>query len=340
MSWNKAASYTRVSSDSQQSVMEQIERIRRLADEHGRRVARESEDERDGGTTADRAGFQKIMADALSAKRPFDTIIVYDLSRFSANSSDLTRYRDQLREAGIKLLSDREPARCCPEGSSEGMVQLTASSAANDKGTWSCMREQYNRDMKMLLDLELERNERVRKALTAYQELDEAEQALFRLAAGISQDTAGIAREPGQPPSRDGNEGTQPRQVQPLVRDLMKTLLEDYSSLLTEEDRHNLTERDYTQNILGLQLGGFPLLRRREQGTKGSDSDRQSRFYAKLYAGRFYVCSQWWRNDHLDNARSLLRFAGELAGRNPDHPGVPALDRHIKVLRDYIDRSQ
>ena len=94
MSRNKAASYTRVSSDSQQSVMEQIERIRRLADEHGRRVAREYEDERDGGTTADRAGFQKIMADALLAERPFDTIIVYDLSRFSASSSDLTRYRD------------------------------------------------------------------------------------------------------------------------------------------------------------------------------------------------------------------------------------------------------
>ena len=67
--------------------MEQIERIRRLADEHGRRVAREYEDERDGGTTADRAGFQKIMADALLAERPFDTIIVYDLSRFSASSS-------------------------------------------------------------------------------------------------------------------------------------------------------------------------------------------------------------------------------------------------------------
>ena len=97
MSRNKAASYTQVSSDSQQSVMEQIERIRRFADEHGHRVAREYEDERDGGTTADRAGFQKIMADALSAERPFDTIIVYDLSRFSASSSDLTRYRDHPR---------------------------------------------------------------------------------------------------------------------------------------------------------------------------------------------------------------------------------------------------
>ena len=202
------------------------------------------------------------------------------------------------------------------------------------------MREQYSKDLKVLLDLELERNERVRKALTAYQELDEAEQALFRLATGIVQDTVGRARKPRQPPGRDGNEGTQPRQVQPLMRDLMKTLLEDYPSLLNEKDIHNLTEQDYTQNILGLQLGGFPLLRRREQGRMGSDSDRRSRFYTKLYAGRFYVCSQWWRDNHLDNARSLLRFAAELAGRDPDHPGVPVLERNMKALRDYINRSQ
>ena len=202
------------------------------------------------------------------------------------------------------------------------------------------MREQYSKDLKILLDLELERNERVRKALTAYQELDEAEQALFRLATGIVQDTVSRARKPRQPPGEDGNEGTQPRQVQPLMRDLMKTLLEDYPSLLNEKDIDNLTEQDYTQNILGLQLGGFPLLRRWEQGKIGSDSDRRSRFYAKLYAGRFYVCSQWWRDHHLDNARSLLRFAAELAARDPDHPGVPVLERNMKALRDYINRSQ
>ena len=45
------------------------------------------------------------------------------------------------------------------------------------------MRERYTRDLKRLLDLELERNNRVRAVLTAYEELAEGEKALFRLAA-------------------------------------------------------------------------------------------------------------------------------------------------------------
>ena len=58
------------------------------------------------------------------------------------------------------------------------------------------MRERHSRDLKKLLDLELERNERVRAAVVAYQELAEGEKALFRLAAGISRDGAGTAMEP------------------------------------------------------------------------------------------------------------------------------------------------
>ena len=118
----------------------------------------------------------------------------------------------------------------------------------------------------------------------------------------------------------------------------MKTLLEDHPSLLTETDIENLMSRDYTQSILGLQLGGFPLLRRGEAGRRGSANDGQSRYYAKLYGGRFYVCSQWWRDDHLDNAKSLLKFVEELASRNPNHTGIRELERHGRTLREYIGR--
>jgi type II secretory pathway predicted ATPase ExeA len=51
--------------------------------------------------------------------------------------------------------------------------------------------ERYSRDLKRLLNLELERNNRVRVVLTAYEELAEGEKALFRLAAEIGQDRAG-----------------------------------------------------------------------------------------------------------------------------------------------------
>ena len=110
MSQNRAASYTRVSPDSQQSVMAQLEWIRRIADENGLSIAREYEDEGDAGATDDRPGFQRMIADALSEERPFETIIVHDFARFSRNPSDLNRYREQLQGAGVRLVSATEPA--------------------------------------------------------------------------------------------------------------------------------------------------------------------------------------------------------------------------------------
>ena len=201
------------------------------------------------------------------------------------------------------------------------------------------MRKPYSRDLKRLLDLELERNERARAIVAAYQELAEGEKALFRLAAGISQDGAVEAIESSHQSSNDGNDETHPDRVQPIMRNLIKSLLEDHPSLLTETDIANLMDRDYTQKILGLQLAGFPLLRGRDAGRRGSDSGGQSRFYARLYAGRFYVCSQWWKDYHLVNASGLLRFVGELAGRDPDHLGIPVLERHMRTLEEYIDRN-
>ena len=191
----------------------------------------------------------------------------------------------------------------------------------------------------MLLALQLEGSERVRALVAAYEELAEEEKILFRLAVGISQDSAGRVREPGRLPNGERSEGDHPDRVQPLVQDLMETLLEDHPSLLTETDISNLMNRNYSQKVLGLQLGGFPLLRKREAGIKGSDNDGHSRFYTKLYAGSFYVCKEWWRNYHVSNAKSLRRFVGEVAGRHPNHPGIQDLEQHMEALRDYIDRN-
>ena len=127
-----------------------------------------------------------------------------------------------------------------------------------------------------------------------------------------------------------------PGKIQPLVKSLMKTLLEDYPTLLDEADMHNLLNREFCKNKLGLDLGGFALLRKMEDGRKGSENDRNDRYYVKLYAGRFYVCSQWWKDEHLSNAINLLRFVDELAERNPNHPGVPALEFHKRLFQEYI----
>ena len=52
------------------------------------------------GPRTTRPGFQQMIANALSPEKPFDTIIVHDLSRFSRSASDFTRYRNQVEEAG------------------------------------------------------------------------------------------------------------------------------------------------------------------------------------------------------------------------------------------------
>ena len=92
------------------------------------------------------------------------------------------------------------------------------------------MKEEYNSYLKMLVELQPDGNERVRTLVTAYEELREEEKALSRLATGISQESAIRNREPRRRSTREMSEAAQPGQVQPIVRDLMKTLLEDHPS--------------------------------------------------------------------------------------------------------------
>ena len=80
MSQDRAASYARVSSNDQHSVMAQLESIRRAADEQGLSLPREFEDEGNCGATDDRLGFQQMIAAALS---PEGGMMSYDRRRFT-----------------------------------------------------------------------------------------------------------------------------------------------------------------------------------------------------------------------------------------------------------------
>ena len=146
----------------------------------------------------------------------------------------------------------------------------------------------------------------------------------------------GHSYESGNPP----NESVFPRtpapggKVQPLVRDLMRTLLEESPNLLDDTDLRNLMDGKYCKNQLALNIGNHALLRKRQQGREVGSHDR---YWAHLYAGRFYVCSQWWKDYHTHNADSLLRFLNELARSKPNHPDLPKLDRHIARFREFIE---
>ena len=219
------------------------------------------------------------------------------------------------------------------------------------------MREHHGKDLESLLRHELDNALKVQAVVNAYAELSESEKLLFRLATGVSlnADAQSERRRPAAGAISDSPDAvydspdavveserpastspTKTSQIQPLVQNLMKTLLEDYPTFLSDTDISNMMDRDYIKKILKLKLGIYPLLRKRESGRMGSESDRRMRYYVKVYAGKFYVCSQWQRDDHLLNARNLLRFVDDLVARHPAHSGIPALERHKKALNDYI----
>ena len=192
------------------------------------------------------------------------------------------------------------------------------------------MKAWYSKDVQALIRVELERNAKVQALVGDYKELTETEKLLFRVAAGISQDAADNNGERWRRPGKERGSEIGRGEVQRLVKDLMKTLLEGHPTLLNDADQRNLMDTDYCKDNLYLHIGNFALLRRSENGKF------TARYWAKLYGGKFYVCNNWWKDYHFDNAQSLLRFVTELAQRNPNHPGVPVLERHKQALQDYI----
>ena len=120
---------------------------------------------------------------------------------------------------------------------------------------------------------------------------------------------------------------------QHLVMELMRTLLERRPTILDQDDISNLMDATYCSKSLSLKIANHALLRERRLGREVKD---HSRYWKELYAGKFYVCSEWWKDDHRENAESLLRFSESLAQRKPHHPDISELENHIAALRNYI----
>ena len=134
-----------------------------------------------------------------------------------------------------------------------------------------------------------------------------------------------------------GNPGEEPEQIQPLVRNLMQTLLDDSPSLLTERDRRNLMDQDYCRDELDLKIDGLPLLRNQEEGVEISG---HARYWTKVYAGRYLVTNNWWRRAHLHNAAALLRWVEELIQRNAGQPGIAELESCRAAFQNYLDHPE
>ena len=153
----------------------------------------------------------------------------------------------------------------------------------------------------------------------------------------LSRDGSGVGARTDPRWATNAAEDPNPHRIQPLVRSLMGTLLEDHPDLLDDAERDMLMDRDYCRGSLGLQIGNLALLRRSEFGREVSG---RSRYWKRLYGGQFYVCSQWGKNYHLTNAERLLQFVTRLVQGNSSHPAVAALEKHEGALREHLGQAR
>ena len=77
-------------------------------------IRKEYIDRHISGTTDKRPAFLELMKDA--KKGLFDIIYVYTIDRFSRNKYDIAKYRNDLKRAGVKLISAKEFIPAGPEG--------------------------------------------------------------------------------------------------------------------------------------------------------------------------------------------------------------------------------
>jgi site-specific DNA recombinase len=125
----RAAIYARVSSERQAekdlSIPAQIKALKKYALDRGWDVVAEYVDEAESARTANRHAFQEMIAGAKKKEKPFDTILVWKLSRFARNREDSILYKSLLRKRGISVLSINEQVDESPAGHLlEGIIEV------------------------------------------------------------------------------------------------------------------------------------------------------------------------------------------------------------------------
>ena len=117
-----AVGYARRSTDMQErSIPDQQAYVEQWAKEHGYAIKRWYVDDAISGTsTKDREAFERMIREAEKG-RDFDTILCYDMSRFSRGGTNETGYYlHRLRQAGVEVIF---PAEGIPEGDEGELLQ-------------------------------------------------------------------------------------------------------------------------------------------------------------------------------------------------------------------------
>ena len=179
-------------------------------------------------------------------------------------------------------------------------------------------------------------SEVLRPTLAATEATSDTSELFVRAARLI--DTGATARNglaPSRAPTPDGRRPPATEGLQPHVQTIMQTLLER-PALLDDEQRRCLLDPEFCKHRIRLKISNLPLLRHISDGREASG---QARYWAKIYAGSYYVCSQWWRDHHSHNAQSLLAYLTQLRETVPGGADGEALDRLAATMSAYIERN-
>lgn len=112
----KCVIYARYSSTNQNdaSIEQQIAECRKFAEARGLEVVGTYEDRALSGTNDNRPSFLRMIND--SARRRWETVLVYKLDRFSRNRYDAATYKHRLKKNGVMVLYVMEPIPDGPGG--------------------------------------------------------------------------------------------------------------------------------------------------------------------------------------------------------------------------------
>lgn len=111
-----AVVYARYSSHRQgeQSIEGQIAEAYKYANVHGYKIIHEYIDRAMTGRNDDREQFQKMLAD--TAKKQFDTIILWKIDRFGRNREEIAFNKYRCKKNGVKIVRVAESVPDSPEG--------------------------------------------------------------------------------------------------------------------------------------------------------------------------------------------------------------------------------
>ena len=134
---------------------------------------------------------------------------------------------------------------------------------------------------------------------------------------------------------------TEKAELQPLIRDLMATLLVR-TDLLDQSDKKNLESPRFCKERLELRTNGKELLRPVEKGYTVSEYSsaegrhvERPRFWKEEF-GSHYVTKEWPKRDHEHNAKRLRKFVEGLIERKAYHPDRQELGKHLQAFETYL----